>query len=116
MFSPAETTVEIIEQNIIQGEKFIAYKHKAVLRDAVNLSLWIQHLSEIKQESFASFVHENCTFKVRWAYKLRGFATVFRKYKCLRSLDISLTTAIKICKAIDIALSTHSTHAEFWSG
>ena len=115
VFSDAETSVEIIEQNIIKGEKFISYKHKAVLRDAVNLSLWMQRLIEIRKESFADFVDQNCTFKVRWAYKLRGFATVFGKYKHLQNLDISLTTAIKLCKHIDLALSTHSTHAEFWS-
>lgn len=114
-FDPQESDETVIQNKIKEGEEFVVYKQKLILRDAVQLGLWIERYCELSEESFTDFVENTCQFSVSWAYKIRSYATVFAKYPKLQQLNISLTTAIKICKNVDRALSAYPNHARFWS-
>jgi len=115
-FNSQQRDTEYIQNVICKGERYITFKHKAILRDAVNLGLWLTRLNEIDGEaSFVETIQDNCNISVQWAYKIRDVSTVFGKYKKLQALNITLTMATKLCKHIDRALSGRPEDQEFWN-
>jgi len=114
-FDPEETDATKIENIIQEGERFIVYKHKMILADAVQLGLWMEKLVELTNNGFKNFVDCFCEFSVQWAYKIRKYAKVFSKYPRLQQLNISLTMATKICDPFERALTANPNHQHFWS-
>lgn len=114
-FNPDESDITIVEKNILEGDQFISRKKKLLLSDTVALGLWLEKRFELSEDSFSKFVEHSCSFQKDWAYKIRKLGTVFAKYKRLQSLDLSITTAIKLCRKIDLALSANPSYQEFWN-
>ena len=113
-FDESVSDVDEITKAIFDGEMFISHKHVSILKDAVQLGLWLQRLHDIDINKYHETVEENCKFSLSWANKLRAFSCVFGKHRKLQYLDLSLTTAIKISRKVDQALSTYPDHATFW--
>ena len=111
-----ETDINIIESNICNGEKYITYRHKLILKDAVLLGQWIERYMQISESTFAYFVATRCKFSYLRACRIRGFSIIFGRYKKkLQEQSISLLKAIEISKHIDRALAIHEEEARFWS-
>lgn len=113
-FDPEEKNIENIQRIISEGEYYIAYKHKQILCDAVQLGMWLERLREINKKIFQTFVDDNCTFTIQWANQVRNFSVVFSRYSKLQKLNISLTMGIKLHRKINAAFSLYPEEESRW--
>jgi hypothetical protein len=109
--------VDKVKNIIIQGEKSIDFKQKCVIKEAVTLGSWFNHLAMLLRGEFNAFINDNIKYGARWVHRLRSLSKVFCKYKKLQNLSLTISQAARIAPRVEKAIGQLSLIEElqFWS-
>lgn len=105
---------QTVSELIVKGKQIIDKKYGSVLKNNIQLGLWLQQLLDLDSVLYKTTVEDGCNFKMVWARNLRAVARVFGKFAKLQNLSLPITVAMKISNKVDNALATNFEAVKFW--
>lgn len=106
-YDATESNTTKIADHVKVGKLIVDAKSAHVLKDYMNIGLWLEKLFNVDSEVYKAVVKDHCNFGESWAKKLRSFSRIWVKYRGLQGLALNISLAVKISKNVDSALSTN---------